>query len=89
MSDTGKSSLNDLTGEEAKSSSPFSSSSASSSSEKSNVYFGFDAERQEESLCQTMLLLWILMPCTVITCVAERLHQTAPQTLEADRGLSV
>lgn len=42
VSEKPKSSLTDLTGDEAMSSSPFSSSSASSS-EKSNVYFGLEA----------------------------------------------
>lgn len=76
----GKSSLNDLTGDEAASSSPpFSSSSPSSSSEKSNVYLGLEAERREQSLCQTTLSsLRILAPRTVIIRVAAGLHQTAP-----------
>lgn len=58
VSEEVKSSLKDLIGEEATSTSPFSSSSASSSSsssEKSNVYFGLEAERQEQSGCHTTL----------------------------------
>lgn len=46
VSEEGKSSLGDLTGDVAASSSPFSSSSSSSSSsEKSKVYLGLEAER--------------------------------------------